>query len=136
MTAEVLRHVVTVAVSITAAILVVRQCRKPAGWLGRLIARNMNSRHSRLTDWGLEHVRIEKQFAMLDAGCGGGRPIDKRAAFARNGKFSGIAYPAGSVEVARRTNSRWIEKGRVEVQQGTVSRLPFPDRAFDLVTAV
>jgi hypothetical protein len=55
------------------------QCRKPKGWIGRIILRNMNSRHSRLTDWGLGFVAIGGQSAILDVGCGGGRTIAKLA---------------------------------------------------------
>src|SRR5215471_286436 len=31
---------------------------EPTGWLGRLVLRNMNSRHSKVTDWGLSHASI------------------------------------------------------------------------------
>jgi ubiquinone/menaquinone biosynthesis C-methylase UbiE len=40
------------------------------------------------------------------------------------------------MQQANRTNARWIELGRVEIQHGSVSQLPFPDGMFDLVTAV
>lgn len=40
------------------------------------------------------------------------------------------------VAASKRTNARWIEMGRVEVRDGSVSQLPFPDGMFDLVTAV
>ena len=51
------------------------QVRKPTRWLGRFYAWLMNLSHSSLTDWGLTHVRIEKQFRALDVGCGGGLVI-------------------------------------------------------------
>src|SRR5690242_10690637 len=96
----------------------------------------MNARHGRVTDWGLGHVQIGKAFTILDVGCGGGRTIQKLAAAASAGKVSGIDYSAASVAQARRTNREEIAQGRVDVQQGSVSRLPFPDATFDLVTAV
>ena len=40
------------------------------------------------------------------------------------------------VFVSRRVNKQWIKLGRVEILNGSVSCLPFPDRAFDIVTAV
>jgi SAM-dependent methyltransferase len=112
------------------------QYRKPKWWLGRLILWNMNLRHSSLTDWGLKQVLLEKHFTMLDIGCGGGSTLDKLAAIASEGKVFGIDYSAASVAVARRTNARWLEAGRVDIQQGSVSRLPYPNRTFDVVTAV
>jgi len=112
------------------------QCRKPAGWLGGLILRDMNRRHSSVTDWGLQYISIENHHTILDVGCGGGRTIHKLAAIAMQGKIYGIDHSEESVATASRTNKKWIEMGRVEIQQGSVSHLPFPGQMFDLVTAV
>jgi ubiquinone/menaquinone biosynthesis C-methylase UbiE len=114
----------------------VTQCQKPTGWLGRFMLRNMNSRHSRVTDWGLSHVSIEKHYTILDVGCGGGRTLSKLAESASQGKVYGVDYSQESVVVSKRTNARWIEMNRVEVRLGSVSQLPFPDGMFDLATAV
>jgi ubiquinone/menaquinone biosynthesis C-methylase UbiE len=96
----------------------------------------MNSSHSKLTDWGLEHISIENHHTVLDVGCGGGRTISKLAAIATQGKIYGVDYSYESVAAAKRTNARWIDLGRVEIRHGSVSQLPFPDGMFDLVTAV
>jgi ubiquinone/menaquinone biosynthesis C-methylase UbiE len=114
----------------------VSQCQKPRGWLGRLTLWNMNSRHSKVTDWGLSHVTIEANFYLLDVGCGGGRTLDKLATVATQGKVFGIDYSPESVAVAKKTNQHWIPMGRVEIKEGSVSELPFADNTFDLVTAV
>jgi ubiquinone/menaquinone biosynthesis C-methylase UbiE len=96
----------------------------------------MNLTHSKLTDWGMKHVQIEKQFTILDVGCGGGRTVQKLAALAAEGKVYGVDYAKGSVAAARGKNARLIDEGRIEIQQASVSQLPFPDNNFDLVTAV
>jgi SAM-dependent methyltransferase len=96
----------------------------------------MNLRHSSVTDWGLKQVPLDKHFTMLDVGCGGGRTLDKLAAIASEGKVFGIDYSAASVAAARRTNARWIQAGRADIQQGSVSRLPYADGTFDVVTAI
>src|SRR5690348_16112333 len=96
----------------------------------------MNASHSRLTDWGLQHVSIESHYTILDIGCGGGRTVSKLAAIATQGKVYGIDYSEESVAATKRTNARWIDLGRVEVQYGSVSQLPFPDGMFDLITGV
>jgi ubiquinone/menaquinone biosynthesis C-methylase UbiE len=96
----------------------------------------MNKRHSSVTDWGLQHLALEKQLTILDVGWGGGRTIEKLATLASEGKVYGIDYSATSVAAARSTNAQWIEAGRVVIQQASVSRLPFPDATFDLVSAV
>jgi ubiquinone/menaquinone biosynthesis C-methylase UbiE len=96
----------------------------------------MNSRHSKLTDWGLSHVSIEKRDAVLDIGCGGGRTVDKLAAIVDEGKVYGLDHSATSVAVAKRTNRQWIDSGRVQIREASVSQLPFSENTFDLVTAV
>jgi ubiquinone/menaquinone biosynthesis C-methylase UbiE len=96
----------------------------------------MNASHAGVTVWGLEHVEIRDDFTILDVGCGGGRTLQRLAAIATQGKVFGIDYSDESVGVSRETNQRLIDEGRVDVQQGTVSELPFRDAMFDLVTAV
>jgi SAM-dependent methyltransferase len=112
------------------------QCRRPTGWLGRLVARGMNVSHSGLTDWGLTHVPIEEHATILDIGCGGGGTISKLAGIARAGKVYGIDYSEESVRVSRKRNRGLIDADRVDIQLGSVSAMPFPDGMFDLVTAI
>jgi ubiquinone/menaquinone biosynthesis C-methylase UbiE len=114
----------------------VYQVRKPSRVLGRVMASTMNASHSKMTDWGLQHVSIEKQFTILDVGCGGGRTIRKHAAAASEGMVYGVDYAAGSVAASRAENREAIEKGRVQIERASVSQLPFPDNKFDLVSAV
>jgi ubiquinone/menaquinone biosynthesis C-methylase UbiE len=96
----------------------------------------MNRRHSKLTDWGLEHISIRERDTILDVGCGGGRTVSKLAVAASKGTVSGIDYSEESVAAARRFNRKLIELGRVDIRQASVSELPFADNGFDLVTAV
>ena len=112
------------------------QCQKPTGWLGRFVLRNMNARHSKVTDWGLSHVPVRANDIVLDVGCGGGRTVSKLAAMATAGKVYGVDFSEDSVAVSKKTNARWMAMGRVELQQASVSQLPFPDGTFDLVTGV
>lgn len=98
--------------------------------------RAMNISHYQLTDWGLSHLSIGKQDTILDVGCGGGGAIHKLAKIAANGKVYGIDLSNESVMVSRMTNKQFIQTGRVEIQPGSVSCLPFSEGMFDLVTAV
>ena len=114
----------------------INQCRKPTGWLGRFVLWSMNSSHSKLTDWGLGHISVGKDDTILDVGCGGGRTVGKLAKIAPEGKVYGVDYSEESVAASKRTNAREIDARRVEVRHGSVSRLPFSDGMFDLVTGV
>lgn len=68
---------------------------------------------------GVSHPRI------LDAGCGTGRNLAMLAPF---GRAWGVDLNALGLSFAAR-------KGRRTVARATVTALPFPDRAFDLVTS-
>jgi 2-polyprenyl-3-methyl-5-hydroxy-6-metoxy-1,4-benzoquinol methylase len=117
------------------AFYVLNQVRKPTRWVGRLFLWIMNSSHSGVTDWGLKHVRIEKDFKILDVGCGG-RTIEKLAAVAPEGVVHGMDYANGSVAASRAKNTKLIKEGRVAIQQASVSQLPFAENTCNLVTAV
>jgi ubiquinone/menaquinone biosynthesis C-methylase UbiE len=96
----------------------------------------MNASHSKVTDWGLGHISVGQGDTILDVGCGGGRTVSKLAAIAVEGKVYGVDYSEESVAASKRTNARGVDAGRVEIRQGSVSQLPFPDGMFNLVTGV
>ncbi|HYL63040.1 MAG TPA: class I SAM-dependent methyltransferase [Candidatus Methylomirabilis sp.] len=133
---DTLWRLLPVAVGLVAAVYLGRQVRRPSKWTGRPFAWLMNHSHSTLTDWGLQHVKIDKNFTLLDVGCGGGRTIQKLAAVATEGKVYGVDYAEGSVAASRSKNAQAIHAGRVKIKQASVSQLPFADNKFDLATAI
>ena len=76
------------------------QCRKPTGWLGRLFLWVMKRVHSKLAEWGLQQVSVVKGDTILDVGCGGGAMVRKLAAVAAEGKVYGIDHSEQSVAAA------------------------------------
>ena len=90
----------------------------------------------KVTDWGLSHVSIDKLATVLDVGCGGGKTITKLAGMASEGKVYGVDHSPDAVNMARKINQELIASGRVEVQEGSVSHLPFADDMFDVITAI
>jgi SAM-dependent methyltransferase len=116
--------------------ILLAQCGKPKGWHGRITLRNMNRGHAALTAWGLKHVTVQNRDTILDVGCGGGVTVARLAAMASEGKVYGIDHSEESVAASRKENRARISGGQVEILPGSVSHLPFPDRMFDLVTAV
>src|SRR5262249_50099978 len=71
-----------------------------------------------------------------DIGCGGGRTIHKLAVMARGGKVCGVDHSEASVAVSRKRNRQAIKMGRVEIQPGSVSQVPFADFMFYLANSV
>jgi len=116
--------------------ILLSQCSKPSGWHGRITLRNMNRGHAALTAWGLGHASVQTRDTILDVGCGGGATVARLTALAPEGKIYGIDYSAESVAASSRENQARVALGQVEIVLGSVSHLPFPDRMFDLVTAV
>jgi ubiquinone/menaquinone biosynthesis C-methylase UbiE len=112
-----------------------KQFRKPTGWMAKLIGRGMNREHEKVWCWGLEHITIAPDAGILDVGCGGGGAVKILAQTASGGKICGVDYSEDVLLIAQRVNRAFIEQGRVELKQGRVSDLPFPDDTFDLVTA-
>jgi ubiquinone/menaquinone biosynthesis C-methylase UbiE len=110
--------------------------RQPAGRFGRFLINLMNLSHSQMTDWGVGHLSIGANDTILDVGCGGGGAIHRLARKTVQGKVCGVDFSPESVKVSLNTNRQAVQQGRVEIQQGSVSSLPYPDCTFDLVTAV
>jgi SAM-dependent methyltransferase len=101
-----------------------------------MVANGMNRSHAAMTKWGLEHLDLTENMIVLDIGCGGGGTVRRFADLLKKGKVYGIDYSPESVMISRRVNAKHIQSGRVEIQSGSVSALPYPDGIFDLVTAI
>ena len=109
--------------------------RRPEGLGGKLMVSMMNLGHGALAEWGLQHLEVPSDAAVLDCGCGGGANIKKLLEKAAQGSVKGIDYSDVSVEKARSLNASAISAGRCEIMQANVAELPFADSTFDLVTA-
>jgi SAM-dependent methyltransferase len=112
------------------------QYKRPTGSRGRVVAALMNQRHKALTLWGLTHVNIEPDYVILDVGCGGGKTVSRLAQRAVLGKVFGIDYSADMIEYSKKVNKKLIAENRVEIIEGAVEKMGFPDDFFDLVTAI
>jgi ubiquinone/menaquinone biosynthesis C-methylase UbiE len=128
--------ILKLALALLLIVWVFRQVRKPSGWLGKRVVQAMNVSHATMTDWGLQQVTVPPTATILDVGCGGGTTVRKLADMVPEGKVFGLDYSAASVAVSRETNAQQIAAGRVQIEQGSVAALSFPDCAFDIVTAV
>ena len=112
------------------------QFRCPTGLQGKTVAGLMNKSHSALSVWGLKKVRLDSTSVILDVGCGGGKNISRLASLALLGKVFGIDYSRDMVKYSREINKQLINQNRVEIVNGSVEKICFPDNFFDLVTAI
>ena len=108
--------------------------RKPVGKLGDELIDRMNENHESLAQWSLNHLDISKDSSILDIGCGGGVNVKRFLDITDNSVF-GLDYSLLAVERSIDLNEDAIDEGRCEIVQGTVSKMPFNDNSFDIVTA-
>ena len=113
-----------------------RQCRKPEGTFGRMVARKMNRSHDDVTKWGLQFLEAGSGARLLDIGCGGGKNIENLATIAPHGKVIGLDHSRDMVTLSRQINLHLLQDERVGVVQASVSNLPFKAASFDAITAV
>ena len=109
--------------------------RKPVGLGGKIMVAMMNFGHSAMAAWGLQFLQPAPDAMVLDCGCGGGANIKTLLKLCPKGRVQGIDYSAVSVEKARKVNARAIAAGRCNVQQASVTELPFEAEQFDVATA-
>jgi SAM-dependent methyltransferase len=136
LSAPLLTSVLQGVVIASASVAFLYQFRKPSWLPGRAVAQLMNASHRTLTEWGLTHLPIGPNSAVLDVGCGGGGTIARLDGREQNLRLTGIDYSAASVAVARRTNAAAFDAGRVDIREASVSKLPFDANTFDAALAV
>lgn len=113
----------------------VSQTRRPAGALGKMMLKSMNSGHARMADWGLSHLPVIHPEEITDLGCGGGRNAGELLRMYPKAHVTAVDYSELSVEKAREYNQEMIASGRCAIRQGDVSALDLPLEQYELATA-
>ena len=108
--------------------------RKPEGELGEKLIDLMNENHEGLAKWAVSHLNISKNDIILDIGCGGGVNVKRFLEMTEN-KVYGLDYSKTSVLKSSKLNRKAVDDKRCEIIEGSVSKMPFDDNTFDIVTA-
>ena len=109
--------------------------RKPKGFLGKIMINRMNEGHAKLSDWGISHLNNVNPSQIADFGCGGGINVAKLIKLFPNAKVTGVDYSNVSVKESKKVNDKEIKQGICNIVQGDVSKTPFENETFDLITA-
>ncbi len=113
------------------------QLRQPSGWFGSLLmGRLMNLGNRQIMDRTIELLEVQPQHHVLEIGFGGGYALALLTERITHGAVWGVDV---SPEMLRQAECRFrteIAHGRLRVQAGDVSRLPFPDEIFDRVLTI
>jgi ubiquinone/menaquinone biosynthesis C-methylase UbiE len=115
---------------------IMSQFKQPHGLLGRLIGHVMAVENRERIEWTVNLLAVQPTDHILDIGFGPGISTKLLAAQATKGLVAGIDISDVMVQQARGRNAAEVRQGRVELQQGTVEKLPYPDSMFDKVLVI
>lgn len=84
----------------------------------------------------IELLALQLEDVVLEVGCGAGVGVEQAALVAALGRVYGIEPSEKLLTAARVRNADAIRDGYVELQQGTASRLPWPDATITATYSV
>jgi ubiquinone/menaquinone biosynthesis C-methylase UbiE len=116
--------------------LIDEQTRKPSGILGRLVGyimKNMNDANAR---WTVSLLDLQPESRVLEIGFGPGMAVQYAYEKASQGFVAGVELSETMMQAAHKRNAAAIKAGRVDLKQGDVSALPYPDQSFDKALAI
>ncbi len=110
--------------------VIANTARRPAGMVGRLLYGLPTASHPA---YGrvLDALELKASDRLLEIGCGGGHFLAR--ALERAGSAAGLDHSPDMVDATRKRNAHAVEAGRLEVREGDVTRLPWPDQHFTAV---
>ncbi len=109
-----------------------RQLARPSGLLGRYVmGRFLNRTTADHNAMVLEDLAVEPKSRVLEVGFGGAALLENLCQKASRGFVAGLEVSEDMLAAARARLRRQIESGRLDVRQGSVDSLPYPDGDFD-----
>jgi ubiquinone/menaquinone biosynthesis C-methylase UbiE len=112
------------------------QFRKPSGLFGRFVGNGMARGNLYDASWTVSLLEIQPDSWVLEIGFGPGVSTQYASEQASRGFVAGIDHSDTMVRAARRRNAAAIKAGRIDLRQGDVARLPYPDESFDKAFAI
>jgi SAM-dependent methyltransferase len=116
--------------------LLARHLRTPAGWIGRVVALLMNAGNREMNLAAIQALSIEPAHRVLEVGFGGGVALADLLACTPQGRVAGLELSPTMLRRARRQFRVAIAQGRLQLEQGAIDHMPFPDASFDRVLSV
>lgn len=113
-----------------------QQFGKPTGFLGRMAGSLMAMTNAPMNRLTADLLDVQPDDHILEIGFGPGTLIQVLASRATRGFVAGVDHSEVMVRQATRRNEEFVRTGQVEVKEGSVSKLPFPDGRFTKVCAV
>jgi len=114
----------------------VSQTGHPRGFFGHLAGMIMAQVNEPMMDAAIELLDVQPDEQILEIGFGPGVLIQRIARRLQSGFVAGVDVSDVMVRQATGRNKRFIGNGRVQLREGSVSNLPFPDGFFTAACAI
>ncbi len=108
-----------------------RQFGKPSGLFGRFIGNKMAQGNAYDASWTISLLDIQPESRVLEIGFGPGVSTQFASEKAPKGFVAGIDHSRTMVQAARKRNATAIRAGQMDLKQGDVASVPYPDQSFD-----
>jgi ubiquinone/menaquinone biosynthesis C-methylase UbiE len=112
------------------------QFRQPHGRLGRLAGQVMAAANAGMNRFTVELLDVQPDDRILEIGFGPGDLIRRLAAGTPCAMIAGVDPSDVMLAQATKRNQAMIDEGRVQLQSGAISSLPYPDTSFTKVCSV
>ena len=111
---------------------ITRQFGSPSGLFGKFIGNRMAKGNVYDAKWTLSLLDIQPHHRILEIGFGPGVSTQMAGEKVSNGFVAGIDHSETMVQAASKRNADAIRSERMELNQGDVAGLPYPDESFDI----
>jgi arsenite methyltransferase len=113
------------------------QLRQPSGLFGKFFMGTfLNKGNEKINHLTVELLDVKPTDRVLDIGFGGGVTIEEMVETIDTGKIYGVDFSQVMIDKAKRRFKKLIEAGKVAIEFGDVSQLPFADKIFDKICTV
>jgi len=109
---------------------------RPRGILGKLGGVIMARMNADLGGWVIDLLEIKSGDRVLEVGFGPGVVVQRLSERSPAGRVAGIDESPEMVAQAQTRNAPGVQSGHIELRQGLVDSMPFPDNSFDKALAV
>jgi len=110
------------------------QFAKPAGFLGKILAKGMAWGHKDFYKNTAKVLNLKQDDKYLEIGFGSGLFIKKYASHVS--RIAGLDYSEDMVTLANDINKKLVESGKAEFKKGNVSSLPWNNNEFSVVVGI
>lgn len=112
-----------------------KHLKNPKGFAGVIILKFLNSHNREMYNETHKLLKISDNHTVLDIGCGNGQML-KLLAQKSAAKFYGIDISRSILRSAARKNGKYIKSGKLNLEVGSVDKIPFESETFSTIFTI